>query len=170
VYSFGIVLLVLITARPTTVVVGDKHVNIADWVWEMLSQDGSGRHGDISSVIDHSIRGHCDLISALKVAELALRCTQREDVHACPTMAEVVAELEALQQQLQRDDDGASAAGTSGCPAMAEEEEDDEAAVAGVHEVVELAEAQWSVNRNLDVFFSPRKKQMTKTVLHIYSI
>ncbi|XP_066334299.1 receptor-like protein kinase At3g21340 [Miscanthus floridulus] len=139
VYSFGIVLLVLITARPTSVVVGNKHVNIADWVREVLSQDRSGRHhGDISSVIDHSIRGHCDLDSARKLVELALRCAQREDVHARPTMAEVVVELEALQQP----DDGASAAGTSGCSAMAEEEDDEAAAAAGVHEVVQLAEAQ----------------------------
>jgi hypothetical protein len=42
-------------------------------------------------------------------------------------MAEVVAELEALQQ---RDDGASSATGTSGSSAMAE---DDEAAVAGAH-------------------------------------
>jgi hypothetical protein len=136
VYSFGIVLLVLITAGPTTVVVGNKHVNIADWVREMLLSQGAsaGSHGDISSVIDHSIRGHCDLVSVRKVAELALRCAQREDVHGRPTMAEVVAELEALQQR----DDGASEAGTSGCSAMAEEEDDEPVA----EEVGQLTEAQ----------------------------
>jgi hypothetical protein len=131
VYSFGIVLLQLITSRPTSAVDGNKrHINIADWVREMLSEGGSG----ISSVIDSSIRGHCDLVAVLKVAELALRCAQREDVHARPTMTEVVAELEALQQ---RDDGASSAAGTSCSSAMAE---DDETAVAGAHEVVQLAE------------------------------
>jgi len=135
VYSFGIVLLQLITARPASAVVGDnRRINIADWVRETLSKEV---HGDISSVIDHSIRGHCDLVSVRKVAELALRCAER-DVHARPTMTEVVAELEALQQQ-QRDDGASSATGTSGSSAMAE---DDEAAVAGAHEVVPLAEAQ----------------------------
>jgi hypothetical protein len=124
VYSFGIVLLQLITSRPTCAVDGNKrHINIADWVREMLSEGGSG----ISSVIDSSIRGHCDLVAVLKVAE-------REDVHARPTMTEVVAELEALQQ---RDDGASSAAGTSCSSAMAE---DDETAVAGAHEVVQLAE------------------------------
>lgn len=138
-YSFGIVLLQLITSRPTTVVVGDnRRVNIGDWVRERLSEGGSGsQRGDISSVIEPSIRGHCDLVAVRKVAEIALRCAESKDVHARPTMTEVVAELEALQQQ-RRDDGASSAAGTSGGSAMAEEEDDE----AAVHEVVQLAEAQ----------------------------
>lgn len=133
VYSFGVVLLQLITSRPA---VDSNKRHIADWVREMLSEGGSG----ISSVIDHKIRDHCDLVSVRKVAELALRCTQCDDFQARPTMAVVVAELEALQQ---RDNEASSSAGTSGS-AMAREEEDDEpAAVAGVHEVVvQLAEQQ----------------------------
>lgn len=66
--------------------------------------------------------------------ELALRCAEHEDFNARPTMAEVVAELEALM--LQRDDNdsasaSASAAGTSGSSAMA----DDDEPAAGVREV-----------------------------------
>lgn len=146
-YSFGIVLLQLITSRPTSIVVVDgnnrRSISIADWVRDVLAESGSGsqhRQGDISSVIDPSIRGgHCDLVDVRKVAELALRCAEREDFHARPTMTEVVAELEALALQQQRDDGPASGAGTSGSSSSAMAEDDEP--VAGSHEVVQLAEA-----------------------------
>ncbi|KAL6653521.1 hypothetical protein ACP70R_008445 [Stipagrostis hirtigluma subsp. patula] len=111
VYSFGIVLLVLITARPAIFKVDNKEINIAEWVREKLSQGegGVGSNNDVESVIDPRIRGDCDLNSVRKVAELAFRCIQREVVRARPTMSLVVA---ALMENLQLVK--ASAAGTSG--------------------------------------------------------
>lgn len=115
VYSFGIVLLVLITNRPACSVVDNKHTNIADWVRASLGH-GRSRGQDVARVIDQKIRDHCDLNSVWKVVELALRCAQREEAHARPTMTEVVATLEALQREVV-----ASAAGTSSSSAMAED-------------------------------------------------
>uniref|UniRef100_K3ZHC4 non-specific serine/threonine protein kinase n=1 Tax=Setaria italica TaxID=4555 RepID=K3ZHC4_SETIT len=115
VYSFGIVLLVLITNRPACSVVDNKHTNIADWVRASLGH-GRSRGQDVARVIDQRIRDHCDLNSVWKVVELALRCAQREEAHARPTMTEVVATLEALQREVV-----ASAAGTSSSSAMAED-------------------------------------------------
>jgi hypothetical protein len=111
VYSFGIVLLVLVTNRPAFA----NDTNIPDWVRASLCRGTASRIENVAGVIDQRIRGHCDLNSVLKVVELALHCAQREDVHARPTMTEVVAALEALQRE------EASAARTSGS-AMAEDE------------------------------------------------
>ncbi|KAJ1277258.1 hypothetical protein BS78_05G281300 [Paspalum vaginatum] len=126
VYSFGILLLVLITAKPASVPRdNNKDINIADLVRQRLFQGGGGGGGrsrsrslslsrrdenNIKSLLDPSILGHCDLSSAWKVADLALRCAQADDVGARPTMTEVVAELEALQRQ--------EAAGTSSAPTV----------------------------------------------------
>lgn len=103
VYSFGILLLVLVANRPASCVVDSETKGIADWVHEtLLLVDGGGAcHDDhyyrISSVLDRRI-GCCDLDSVGKVLELALRCAH-PDAHARPTMTDVVAELERLQRE-----------------------------------------------------------------------
>ncbi|CAL4986885.1 unnamed protein product [Urochloa decumbens] len=84
VFSFGVVLLVLITGRPAIFTLNNtERTNLAHCVQVRLSE------GDIESVVDPRIRGYCDVNSLWKVAELALRCTERAGRDR-PTMAEVV--------------------------------------------------------------------------------
>ena len=92
VFSFGVVLLVLITGRSAIFTAGNaERINLVQWVQGRLSE------GDIETVIDPRIRGNCDVNSLWKVAELALQCTERAGRDR-PTMAEVVEELtESLQ-------------------------------------------------------------------------
>jgi hypothetical protein len=91
--GFGVVLLVLITGRPAifTAANNAERINLVHWVQGRLLE------GDIETVIDPRIRGDCDVNSLWKVAELALRCTERAGRDR-PTMAEVV---EGLTESLQ---------------------------------------------------------------------
>jgi len=92
VFSFGVVLLVLITGRPAIFTLNNtERTNITHWVQGRLSE------GDIESVVDPRLRGYCDVNSLWKVAELALHCTERAGRDR-PTMAEVV---EGLRESLQ---------------------------------------------------------------------
>lgn len=91
VYSFGILLLVLITAQPAVIAVNNgESQNIAFWVRSRLSES------DIESLTDPRIRGHCDVNSVWKVAEVAVHCTEHKGQDR-PTMTEVV---EGLKESL----------------------------------------------------------------------
>nr|CAB3492162.1 unnamed protein product [Digitaria exilis] len=91
VFSFGVVLLVLITGRPAITVDNNERTNVAHWVRGKLSE------ADIESVADLIIREDCDLNSLWKATELALRCTEPAGRDR-PTMTEV---MEALRESLQ---------------------------------------------------------------------
>ncbi|XP_066340353.1 LOW QUALITY PROTEIN: putative leucine-rich repeat receptor-like serine/threonine-protein kinase At2g19230 [Miscanthus floridulus] len=92
VFSFGVVLLVLITGRPAIITVNNtERTNLAHWVQGRLSE------GDIENVTDPRIKGNCDVNSLWTVAELALRCTEKAGKDR-PTMSEVA---EGLRESLQ---------------------------------------------------------------------
>jgi hypothetical protein len=92
VFSFGVVLLVLITGRPAIITVNNtERTNLAHWVRGRLSE------GDIENVTDPRIKGNCDVNSLWTVAELALRCTEQAGKDR-PTMSEVA---EGLRESLQ---------------------------------------------------------------------
>ncbi|XP_044983825.1 LRR receptor-like serine/threonine-protein kinase IOS1 [Hordeum vulgare subsp. vulgare] len=86
VYSFGTVLLVLISAQPAIITVGTERKAIGRWVRVRLLES------DIESVIDPRIRGDCDLNSVWMVVELALHCTEHKGQDR-PKIAEVVERL-----------------------------------------------------------------------------
>jgi hypothetical protein len=92
VYSFGIVLLVLITGQPAIINISDtERTNVALWARHRLHV------GDIDTVTDPTIREDCDINSVWKVVEVALRCTERV-ARDRPTMGEVV---EGISESLQ---------------------------------------------------------------------
>ncbi|KAJ4756535.1 Leucine-rich repeat protein kinase family protein [Rhynchospora pubera] len=85
VFSFGVVLLEIITAKPP-IIAGPERVHLAKWVTQKLSKE------DIESIVDQRMHGQYDINSVWKVTELALKCTQHSSVQR-PTMSVVVAEL-----------------------------------------------------------------------------
>ncbi|XP_073006814.1 probable LRR receptor-like serine/threonine-protein kinase At1g05700 [Typha latifolia] len=85
IYSFGVVLLELITGQPP-ISSGPENLNIGQWVRQRLSK------GIFESVIDGRMQGDYDLNSVWKVADLALKCTAKGAIQR-PTMTEVVTQL-----------------------------------------------------------------------------
>jgi serine/threonine protein kinase len=87
VYSFGVVLLELITGRSPVVPINDSvSIHIGEWVHQNLDQ------GSTESIIDPSMGGVYDVNSVWKVANLALHCKQ-EISRERPTMTDVVAQI-----------------------------------------------------------------------------
>jgi hypothetical protein len=85
VYSFGVVLLVLVTGKPPTWT-NSNTMSIIEWVQQQLSQ------GNIEGVVDVRMHGDHDINSMWKVADIALKCTSKSSTHR-PTMIEVVVQL-----------------------------------------------------------------------------
>ena len=86
-YSFGVVLLELITGRPPVIPVSDSvNVQVGEWVQQSLD------HGTMESIVDARMVGDYDINSVWKAADLALHC-KRDASRERPTMAEVVAQL-----------------------------------------------------------------------------
>jgi hypothetical protein len=83
VYSFGIVLLEVVTGQPPIL---PESVHIVQWARQRLAK------GDIESVVDGNMQGRYDLNSVWKVADLALRCTEQTSSQR-PAMADVVVQL-----------------------------------------------------------------------------
>ena len=82
-YSFGIVLLEVVTGQPPIL---PESVHIVQWARQRLAK------GDIESVVDANMQGRYDLNSVWKVADLALRCTEQAASQR-PTMADVGVQL-----------------------------------------------------------------------------
>ena len=82
-YSFGIVLLEVVTGQPPIL---PESVHIVQWARQRLAK------GDIESVVDDNMQGRYDLNSVWKVADLALRCTEQAASQR-PAMADVVVQL-----------------------------------------------------------------------------
>ncbi|KAK9049817.1 hypothetical protein SSX86_031215 [Deinandra increscens subsp. villosa] len=87
VYSFGVVLLVLITGQPTVITTEDNEkLHISRMVGLRLES------GDMSNIVDPSLRGDFDVNSAWKAVELAMACVVGTP-NKRPTMKDVVIEL-----------------------------------------------------------------------------
>lgn len=85
IYSFGIVLLELITGQPA-VLKGKESMHILDRVRPEL------RRGDLSKIVDPRLQGKYNASSVLKVLGAAMACTASASIHR-PTMSFVLAEL-----------------------------------------------------------------------------
>lgn len=85
VYSFGIVLLELLTGRPP-IIPGLERGHIVQWLTQRLGR------GNIDDFIDKTLLGDYEANSVWKVVDIAIRCTALSYSQR-PTMAEVVAHL-----------------------------------------------------------------------------
>ncbi|PNX65500.1 receptor-like protein kinase, partial [Trifolium pratense] len=79
VYSFGIVLFVLITGRQAIVRAAGVNIHILEWVVPII------KGGDIQNVVDSKLEGEFSMDSARKVVEIAMSCispnfTERPDI------------------------------------------------------------------------------------------
>ncbi|CAI9092001.1 OLC1v1027130C1 [Oldenlandia corymbosa var. corymbosa] len=84
-YSFGIVLLELITGRPAISGTDEKR-HIMQWVSHFVAA------GDIAGIVDPKLKGIYDTNSAWKALEVALACASPTSLKR-PTMADVITEL-----------------------------------------------------------------------------
>ncbi|KAK9993195.1 hypothetical protein SO802_022898 [Lithocarpus litseifolius] len=95
VFSFGIVLLELITGQPA-ILKSDEPIHLVHWVSPKLEM------GDIESVVDKRLQGDFDVNSVWKALELAMTCTTPTSSQRA-TMSLVLLELkECLAMELSR--------------------------------------------------------------------
>ncbi|KAJ4787507.1 Leucine-rich repeat protein kinase family protein [Rhynchospora pubera] len=85
VFSFGVVLLEIITGQPP-IIGGPEGGHVTNWVSQRLSR------GEIESIIDPRMYGQYDINSVWKVTDLARKCTENSSANR-PTMTLVVMEL-----------------------------------------------------------------------------
>ncbi|XP_042465197.1 probable LRR receptor-like serine/threonine-protein kinase At1g05700 [Zingiber officinale] len=85
VYSYGVVLLELITGLPP-IVQGIENVHLTQWVLQRLAR------GYIEDIVDPRLEGEYDINSVWKCANIALKCTTERSQQR-PTMTEVVMQL-----------------------------------------------------------------------------
>ncbi|XP_065864976.1 putative leucine-rich repeat receptor-like protein kinase At2g19210 [Euphorbia lathyris] len=106
VYSYGVVLLELITGRPVISKTGEK-THISEFVSEMLE------NGDIESILEPRLGGNVDVNSAWKVVELGMACVSTTAATR-PTMNQLVTQLnECLNTHMARSREGFSIEFTS---------------------------------------------------------
>ncbi|GAB4833149.1 hypothetical protein Ancab_031394 [Ancistrocladus abbreviatus] len=92
VYSFGIVLLELLTGRKNLDSGHPKEErNLVKWSWPFLSDEGR-----LSLIMDPRLKGRLPLKAARTVADVARRCLQK-DPSERPTMRTVVEHLKTIQ-------------------------------------------------------------------------
>ena len=84
-FSFGVVLLVMITGRPQILTTEDR-IHIAQWV------DSIVQYGDVQQVVDPRFNRNYNVNSVWKAVELAMTCASRISSRR-PTMNTVVMEL-----------------------------------------------------------------------------
>ncbi|KAJ7963127.1 protein kinase family protein [Quillaja saponaria] len=96
VFSFGVVLLEIITSQPVIKRDDDEITHISNWVSFMLPR------GDIKNIVDTRLHGDFDNNSAWKAVEIAMACVSSNSTNR-PTMNDVVMELkESLASELAR--------------------------------------------------------------------
>ncbi|KAK0598521.1 hypothetical protein LWI29_035548 [Acer saccharum] len=93
-YSFGVVLLEIITNRPVILKTENENTHLSQWVIDRVET------GDMENIADPSLQGDFGSSSAWKVVELALACAYHVSSKR-PTIDEVVMELkECLAMEL----------------------------------------------------------------------
>ncbi|RLN24420.1 hypothetical protein C2845_PM07G35610 [Panicum miliaceum] len=110
-YSFGIILLELISGRPpiSTISFGEHFRNIGPWAKLYYES------GDIEAIIDPS-GGYQDVQSIWKIAEAAVRCIDTEP-RKRPCMPEVVKEIQdAMALERAASSSSETMRGGGGCP------------------------------------------------------
>ncbi|KAL8090315.1 hypothetical protein AgCh_039694 [Apium graveolens] len=85
VFSFGVVLLAMITGRPA-ISRTEERTHIAQWVESVV------QYGDVKQIVDSRLDGNYDVNCAWKAVELAMTCASRIS-STRPTMNMVVIEL-----------------------------------------------------------------------------
>ncbi|XP_074573926.1 putative leucine-rich repeat receptor-like serine/threonine-protein kinase At2g19230 [Curcuma longa] len=85
VYSYGVVLLELITGLPP-IVPGTENILLTQWVLQRLAR------GNIEDVVDPRLEGEYDINCVWKCADIALKCTAQTSKER-PTMTEVLMQL-----------------------------------------------------------------------------
>ncbi|XP_021645528.2 LRR receptor-like serine/threonine-protein kinase IOS1 [Hevea brasiliensis] len=85
VFSFGVVLLEMITSQPVIAMTNDR-THISQWVNSLL------KNGDIENIIDSRLGGDFKINSVWKAVELAMACASTTSATR-PTMNQVVVEL-----------------------------------------------------------------------------
>ncbi|XP_023521500.1 probable LRR receptor-like serine/threonine-protein kinase At1g51880 [Cucurbita pepo subsp. pepo] len=94
VYSFGIIMLELITGQPAVTKSSQGNFYLLNWVESVI------RTGDIEHIVDSKLGGDFDKNSAWKIIELAMSCTQPNAVQR-PDMSHVLEELKECLAVLQ---------------------------------------------------------------------
>lgn len=85
VFSFGVVLLELITGQPAVTKTEDK-IHIIQWVSSLLLQR------EVKDIVDPRLQGEFDIDSAKKALDTAMACVAPASINR-PTMSHVVMEL-----------------------------------------------------------------------------
>ncbi|RVW52010.1 putative leucine-rich repeat receptor-like protein kinase [Vitis vinifera] len=87
VYSFGIVLLELISSRPAIIkITEDSRCNITNWVRPIIAK------GDIRMIVDPRLQGKFETNSARRAIETAMSCVSFSSTDR-PTMSDLIVEL-----------------------------------------------------------------------------
>ncbi|KAG9456526.1 hypothetical protein H6P81_001034 [Aristolochia fimbriata] len=87
VYSYGVVLLELITGRPAITQTQDsERIGLVQWVSPFVSA------GDVTSIVDPKLQANYDVASVWRVLDVAISCTLQKSVRR-PPISSVVAQL-----------------------------------------------------------------------------
>ncbi|KAJ8756050.1 hypothetical protein K2173_024597 [Erythroxylum novogranatense] len=98
-YSFGVVLLELITGQPAIIPVEDDRCHVIQWTHSLIER------GDIKSIVDPKLQGEFNLSSAWKAVEIAMSCVAPNATQR-PDMSYVLVELkESLSMEMASGDD-----------------------------------------------------------------
>ena len=98
-YSFGVVLLQIITSKPA-IEKSEARTHIIEWVSFMLAK------GDIKNVVDPRLQGDFDTNSVWRAVEVAMACVSQSSAKR-PTMNQVVIDLnESLAIEIARTNAG----------------------------------------------------------------
>ncbi|CAG7900211.1 unnamed protein product [Brassica rapa] len=92
IYSFGVVLLEMITGKAVISESETKRVHVSDWVISILKSTN-----DVSNVVDAKMRGDFDANSVWKIVELALASVSQNVVER-PNMQQIVRGLKECQK------------------------------------------------------------------------
>lgn len=85
-YSFGIILFVLITGRQAIERGAGKSIHILEWVTHIIDR------GDIKNIVDPRLEGKFNMNSAWKVVDIAMSCIL-EAANERPDISQILAGL-----------------------------------------------------------------------------